>query len=428
MVGNRGRIPFARFTTSGFSAKSSFVWLCQFQIGFACTSGRIRSLMNKFFKLGALCMVFLASAVFCRGVDEGKAATNSCPLAGDVAVSQALKTIRQKYDVPAMAAAVVTSEGIEFVGAAGVRKRGTDVAVTLDDLWHLGSDTKAMTATLVAKLVERGQLKWETPLAEIFPQLAARMHPDFQKVTLLHLLSHRAGLPPNLNHFTYSGDDVQKLRLKAVREELAKKPKSKPGENYEYSNLGYIITGAIIERVTSNTWEHVIAEELFEPLQMNSPGFGGTGTPGKIDQPWPHLGNGIPVPQNGPAMDNPPVLGPAGRVHCTIQDWAKYIQDQLRGLRGDVALLKPESYQKLTAPPFPGDYALGWITAERPWGGRVLNHGGDNTMNCANVWVAPQKNFAILVCVNQGGDVAFGAADEAVAALIKLHNAKHAAK
>ena len=128
-------------------------------------------------------------------------------------------------------------------------------------------------------------------------------------------------------------------------------------------------------------------------------------------------------------MDNPPVMGPAGRIYCSIQDWAKFVQDQLRGARGESALLKPATYQTLHTPPFGGDYALGWITAQRGWGGgKVLNHGGDNTMNCANVWIAPQRDFAIFVCVNQSGDTAFKATDEAVGALIKLHEGKFTTK
>jgi len=336
-----------------------------------------------------------------------------------------LEPIRQKSGVPAMAAAVVTSAGIQFVSAVGVRKRGTDIPVALDDRWHLGSDTKAMTSTLIARLVERGQLKWDTTLAEVFPDLAPQMHADFQKVTLLQLLSHRAGLPPNLQLARYSGDDVMALRLRAVREELAKKPQSPPGKTYKYSNLGYIIAGAVVEKVTGKSWEQSVSSEIFEPLQMKSAGFGGTGTPGKIDQPWPHTANGQPTPENGPAMDNLPVMGPAGRVHCSIQDWAKFIQDQLRGARGESALLKPDTYQKLHTPPFSGDYALGWSVSQRGWGGgKVLNHAGDNTMNFANVWIAPQRDFAILVCVNQSGDAAFRATDEAVVALMKLHNEK----
>jgi hypothetical protein len=124
-------------------------------------------------------------------------------------------------------------------------------------------------------------------------------------------------------------------------------------------------------------------------------------------------------------MDNPPVLSPAGRVHCTIQDWAKFVADQLRGARGEKALLQPGSYKKLHTPPFGGDYALGWIVVQRDWaGGTALNHGGDNTMNFANVWVAPARDFAVLMCVNQSGDTAFEATDDAAGALIGLHAAE----
>ena len=108
-----------------------------------------------------------------------------------------------------MVAAVVTSEGIRFVGAVGVRKRGTEIPVTLSDQWHLGSDGKIMTSTLIARLVERGQLRWDTTLAEVFPEVAGQMHPDFRQVTLLQLLSHRAGLPENLNLRAYSGADAR---------------------------------------------------------------------------------------------------------------------------------------------------------------------------------------------------------------------------
>ena len=207
-----------------------------------------------------------------------------------------------------------------------------------------------------------------------------------------------------------------------VKDELGKAPQHKPGTHYEYSNLGYSIVGAITERVTGKSWEQAMQDEVFGPLGMTSVGFGGTGTPGQVDQPWGHHQDGQPVPGNGPAMDNPPVLSPAGRVHCTIQDWARFIADQLRGARGGSALLQPAGYQKLHTPPFGGEYALGWLVVDREWGGgTVLNHGGDNTMNFANVWIAPHRDFAVLVCVNQSGDKAFQATDEAVGALITLH-------
>ena len=66
-----------------------------------------------------------------------------------------------------------------------------------------------MTSTLIARLVERGQLKWDSALAEVFPDLAPHMNLEFQKVTLLQLLSHRAGLPANLDLAEYLGNDVR---------------------------------------------------------------------------------------------------------------------------------------------------------------------------------------------------------------------------
>src|SRR5213078_4948643 len=93
-----------------------------------------------------------------------------------------------------MAAAVLRGERIIAQGAAGVRKRGTAERITLDDRFHLGSCTKAMTATLVAMLVEEGKLNWTTTLGELFADTVKPMHPAWEKVTLRQVLAHRAGL------------------------------------------------------------------------------------------------------------------------------------------------------------------------------------------------------------------------------------------
>lgn len=344
-----------------------------------------------------------------------------CRTTGAEDIGAMLSPIRERNDMPAMAAAVVTSRGIEAVGWTGVRKRGGTVAVTGDDLWHLGSCTKAMTATLVGLLVEKGKLRWDSTVAEIFPEMAGDFHERFRSVTVAQLLSHRAGLPENLKWGRFAGeDDVSKKRLAVARAGLGSGPEYSPGSKTQYSNAGYVIAGAVIEKATGEAWEKIIREWLFVPLGMSSAGFGGVGTPGKIDQPWGHGADGTPVPKNGSANDNVPVMGPAGRVHCTIQDWAKFVADQLRGARGEDGVLKAATYRELQEPGPADDNAKGWIALDRPWGGgRVLHHAGSNTMNYANVWVAPAKDFAVLVCVNRGGDAAFKATDEAVGAIIR---------
>jgi CubicO group peptidase (beta-lactamase class C family) len=335
----------------------------------------------------------------------------------DNSLNSVLESIRQKNKLPALAGAIVTSKGLSEIGAVGFRKASQDVVVTVDDKWHLGSETKAMTATLIGYLVEQNKLKWDSTLGQIFPEEAEKMNPQVQRITLSQLLTHRSGLPANLPWpmIAQSGS-VSEQRTRVIKLISELKLQSEPGTKYEYSNLGYVVAGIVAEKVAGKSWEELVKKAVFEPLGMSTVGFGGTGTQGLIDQPWGHIEGGKPVTENGPKVDNPEVMGPAGTVHCSLKDWAKFVTDQLRGARGEKALLKSETYKKLHTPT--GDYAFGWIVTERPWGGRVLTHAGSNTMNFAVTWVAPEKDFAVLVCTNQGGKTAETASDEAAGALI----------
>ena len=359
-----------------------------------------------------------------RGAVFAVAALASLRLFGvenDTDLAALLRPLLEKHGVPALAAAVVTDAGWERCGAVGARKRGAEEQVTADDLWHLGSDTKAMTATLVGLLVEEGALAWDTRVAEVLPELAASFHPDVKEVAVRQLLAHRGGVRANLNWgaITKAGGTLSEQRLRAVREGLSERPESPSGTRTLYSNLGYVIVGAVIERKTGRTWEEALAARVFNPLGMTRAGFGGTGTPGQLDQPWGHTDKGRPVAKNGPDMDNPPVLGPAGRVHCSLRDWSLFVADQLRGAQGQDGLLKAETYRVLHTPVAGGELALGWAVCERPWGGgTVLTHSGCNTMNYAVAWLAPKRDFAVLVCCNQGDDAAEKACDQAASALI----------
>ena len=93
---------------------------------------------------------------------------------------------------PAIAAGIVTREGLEWSGVRGVRQTGGTDKATLDDRWHLGSNTKAMTAAVFARLVDQGRAKWAMPLSEVFP--GATLDTAFADVTLDDLMRHKAGL------------------------------------------------------------------------------------------------------------------------------------------------------------------------------------------------------------------------------------------
>jgi CubicO group peptidase (beta-lactamase class C family) len=348
-------------------------------------------------------------------------------------VGPLLEPIREKYDLPALAGAVVLRGRMAALGATGFRKANEDVKVTGSDKFHIGSCTKAMTATIVAMLVERGKLQWDKTLAAAFPDMANDMHPDYGNITLKHLLTHRSGFPPSKPNRSWpkgkSFIDMHNLPGPAIQQRLAyagmmlsQEPEAKPGTKYVYSDAGYAIVGVIAEQAMNTPWETMMKEMLFRPLGMKTAGFGAMGSQGKINQPWQHriIDGKLFAIEPGRFSDNPPAIGPAGTVHCSIRDWAKFIIAHLKGARGTGGLLlKPETFKMLHTPGFDGDYALGWDVKRRNWaGGKVLTHTGSNTMSFAVVWMAPKRDFAVLVASNQGaGDVAKGC-DEAVWMLI----------
>jgi len=343
-----------------------------------------------------------------------------------------LAAVREEYAFPSLAAAVIVDGKLHAAGVVGVRKHGSAVTVEPNDPFHLGSCTKAMTGSLIGLLVQQGKLKWETTLAEYFPDLKDQMHSDYRGVTLVHLLSHRAGVPPMTNGFAPL-DDMELRQIAALQSPrvqrrrvmeivLCQPPINKPGDKQEYSNAGFTIAGVIAETVADQDYENLLQHLLFEPLAMKSAGFGAMGTSGHVDAPWQHRKQGdrlIPI-NPGPTSDNPPFITPAGRVHCSISDWAKYIQCVLAATRSEEGLLSPDQVRQRKEPPFGGEYALGWGLCDRDWGGgKVLQHAGSNGMNYCVAWVAPLKNFAVLAATNRGGDGAPEGLDRVCAAMIK---------
>ena len=380
-------------------------------------------MMHKFALLTLLSgfLTFLGVARV-TATDENSSASSD---AAALHSGELLESIRQKYNLPALAGAVFTTNGIVEMAAEGHRKRGASPLVTTNDLWHLGSDTKAMTATLAGTFAAEGKLNWDDEVIPFFPQLQGLVLSEYEGLTVADLLSHKAGFPHDLDwRSLQSKGSLTQQRVEAVRVALSTHPKFKRGE-YNYSNVGYVVMGAILEKISGKPWEKLMSERVFTPLEMESAGFGGTGTIGKIDQPWPHTQSGNPTPQNGPLTDNAEVLGPAGTVHCSMTDWVKFLTDQLKGGDGQDSLLTSDIYHEMQTPKPPGDYGFGWLSVNTPWSGGALTHAGSNTMNTCVCWLAPKKGFGVIICTNQGGDQARKACDEAAQELISRFLNEH---
>lgn len=290
-----------------------------------------------------------------------------------------LARIREESGSPALVAGAVASGAPRF-WVAGERAEGSGVAATTADLWHIGSITKSMTATLVARMVEAGRVRWDEPLPRLLPALAGDMRADYAAVTLRHLLSHRAGLignlpPAQLSRLAMEAADPREDRLFYARTALSTAPVGAPEQTFAYSNAGYIIAGAILEQRLGKPWEALIREHLFQPLRMARAGFGAPGRKGELLQPAGHAPDAVgklhPIRPGDPVTDNPAAVGPAGRVHLSMGDLLTY----LAAHRDRAGLLKRESWDVLHTPPFGGDYAMGWVV--RPDG--LIWHNGSNT-------------------------------------------------
>ena len=301
-------------------------------------------------------------------------------------------------------AVVMMADGAQVrVGTAGVRVRGGDARIAPDDLWHIGSDTKAMTATLVARLAERGTVSWDDTIGGRLGEVVPDIDPAYRDLTFRHLLSHRAGLVANpgllaMMGFATSDTPLAGQRLDYARGVLSREPAAEPEAEYLYSNAGYVVAGAMLEQATGESWETLIRVEVFEPLGMTGAGFGAPGSADRLDQPRGHragLFGGLRAAEPGPRADNPPVMGPAGTVHVSMRDLARFLTAHLEQPED---YLSEQSWARLHTPPFGGDYAMGWgVDAD----GR-LQHAGSNTMWFVLVGVDPVAGRVRAIGVNDG--------------------------
>lgn len=321
-----------------------------------------------------------------------------------------INQIRLQYNLPALGG-LERQNNTSQIYISGFRKWGDPTLATANDEFHLGSCTKAMTATLLAIYIERGLLSWDTTLDKLFPNLSSTMNPAFKSVTLGMLTTHMSGIGvtsyDNNHLWSVISDpnlDPVEGRKYLTNVVLSAPPDFTPGQTYFYNNYNYVIAAAALERITNNAWENLITQEVFTPLGMATCGFGPPGhqQSNPPDQPWAHTtdANHTPVPV---FYDNPRTIGPAGLVHCSMSDWAKFGQLHLDGYNNkNTVILKASSFVKLHTP-YPGQsYTYGgWVRYDSAWGGgATFWHNGSNTLNYAQIWLAPIKNTLILSVTN----------------------------
>lgn len=322
-----------------------------------------------------------------------------------------LDKAKKEFNIPALCVIILKSDTIIDKAVIGVRNINSNETATFDNSFHLGSNTKAFTSFIAGKLVDEGKISWNTKYFDLFPELKSVSRKEYYLITLSDLLSHRARVLPALsgkqiNKIPVSNGNIQDKRIKFCEYILKEKPvKSSPQslfKNYAYSNAGYVLAAAMLEKVSSKSWEELVREIFVNDLKL----FVNAGWPIDINdnQPRGHLPGSYTGEKNDKPMiydkeyhyKNDDVLNPAGHLNINVLDYVKFIQLHLQGLKGMDNYLSSSTYQYMHFGI--SQYSMGWENSKN----NISSHSGSSGNFFCHAYIDKEKDMAIIVFANSG--------------------------
>jgi CubicO group peptidase (beta-lactamase class C family) len=309
-------------------------------------------------------------------------------------LSQIVEDIRSSGRMPALVLALGAGDKVRGAAASGVRSSSTGAPAKPTDLMMIGSVSKPITNSLIARYVEKGVLKWSTTIGDVFPEVRNAVAAENASATVDQLLCHRSGLArpfaPKVAHSSTSGPD---FRLRMVREAFSLAPSSRPGEKYEY-NSGPTFATAMVEKLTGKTYEDLMRQEVFSVLGLTSFGMG---------RPWiAHPEEAItseikatdgkwgPAPANWQPQLN---YDPSGAWYCNLSDLCRFGLSSVYKAR--VSLLAEETKAHLFTPPYGDIYGLGWAISQGRFGVWRMHTGCTSLGDTCALCIEPNRRLVI---------------------------------
>jgi CubicO group peptidase (beta-lactamase class C family) len=304
-----------------------------------------------------------------------------------------------------MGTALVARDGQAlFSKGYGFANLEWNVPNTPDTKFRLGSVTKQFTAASILLLEERGKLSVTDLVKKYLPDAPSA----WEKITIRHLLTHTSGIP-NFTGFA----DYRKLEpFPTTATELVARFRDKPldfqpGEKWSYSNSGYVLLGWLIEKVSGESYEKFVTDNLFTPLGMKDTGYdSNTAIISRRAEGYDAAPNGY----QHSGFIHMSVPHAAGGLYSTTLDLIKWEQ----GLYGG-KLLQPASLEKMTTP-FLENYAFGLTVITSGGRKRIEHNGGIEGFNTVLTYY-PEDKLAVVVLENSVGAVPPGQIAEKLAAV-----------
>lgn len=323
-------------------------------------------------------------------------------------------SVRQHYKIPELAFAVVSSDSVLECHVMGVKRANTTYAAQSGDRFHIGSNTKAITAFIAALLVKEKKIQWHTTILSLFPELRWRTRYVYDTVTLANLLTFRG----RLQGYTYTSatptfrelhGDYAAQRMQLAANFLTQAPMKKDENGLTPSNVDYIVAGLMLEKATGKPYKTLV-EELGKRLEIDFrfdyPNLKDT------TQPWGHDAELQPLPPAESYKMN--WLLAAGNINVSLEDYTRFVRLQLMGLKGKSDLLPKKTFEQLLfgMPQF----SYGWFNMpEKPGSHHVAFNEGNAGAFITRVHIIKEADRGYIIFTN----AATTATQDAIAVLLK---------
>jgi D-alanyl-D-alanine carboxypeptidase len=322
------------------------------------------------------------------------------------------KSVKENWNIPGIAVSVFNSNEILYTYVNGYSNLKTNRKLKLTDKFCIASCSKSILCVAIASLIEKKVIPniWDMTLKEVWSN---KIHNDFKNVKVKQLAMHNSGINSPLDEIDETPDikkykkieaKLEKLNGMESRKKLANivlkmKPKYKPGSKFIYSNWGYGILGAILEKLTKKNYGDIIDNEIMKPLDIDANYeklfYGKNYVNGHYSIWWDKKLKNELIPLKKNQFINPLCESPAGETWMSILDCAKYCQLFLKTLNKETSILKSSTVKYLTKKTFE-DYGYGWFINNR----NHIYHGGSFFHTITHFHLIPEKNIGIVLSVN----------------------------
>jgi D-alanyl-D-alanine carboxypeptidase len=312
----------------------------------------------------------------------------------EVAVDTAAAEVLHSTGVPSASVAIIRDDHIVLVRAYGHARLDPQVAATPSMRYAIGSVSKEFLAATIMLLAEQGKLTLDDPVARYFPNLTAA-----RQVRIRDLLNHTSGYRDFWPQDYVPATMLQPVTTNKLLQDWATLPLDfVPGTQYQYSNTGYVVAGAIVEKVAGQPVMELMRKRIFEPLGMHSVldvNLGRLEPTDACGYLRYALGPPRPAPKEGAGW-----LFAAGGLAMTAEDLARWDLALLDGKLLSPASLRAMSTTRVLANGASADYGLG-LEVHMASGRRVLAHDGEVSGFVAQNTLYPDQKAAVIVLTNQ---------------------------